>query len=149
MPDPSLPPELTEDEYDAWAAQERGLVNAYLEREGIASPNVEWPAFDVAPHFAIWAVESKLAPGSVGWWAFSGDCPTDHVSDDGHSHPRNALRLLLEKWRAYVPALKAGQQPRGVSFGDGADLALLGTSLERRISLLTEWLEDDGLWVDP
>lgn len=139
---------MTDDEYDAWAAQERTRVKAFLEREGIASPNVQWPAFDVAPHFAIWAVESKKAPGWVGWWAFSGDCPTDYVAEDGKSHPRNALRLLLEQWQAYVPALKAGKHPAGVRFGEGADLALLGASLESRIAVLTRWYEDDELWND-
>lgn len=139
---------MTEEEYDAWASLERDRVNAYLELQGIASPNVEWPAFDMAPHFAIWAVESKKAPGLVGWWAFSGDCPTDYVSEDGTSHPRNALRLLLEKWATYVPALKAGEQPQGISFGESADLPLLGDLLERRIALLTEWFEDDDLWKD-
>jgi len=139
---------LTDEEYDAWVSLERSRVKAYLEREGISSPNIEWPAFDVAPRFAIWAVESKKAPGWVGWWAFSGDCPTDYVSEDGSSHPRNALRLLLEKWGAYVPALKEGRKPDGISFGEGSDLATLGDSLERRITVLNEWLEDDELWKD-
>eukprot|EP01034_Spumella_vulgaris_P033451 gene33451-41275_t len=110
---------LTEAEYDDWASQERSRVNAYLEGEGISSPSVEWPAFDMAPHFAIWAIESKQVPGKVGWWAFSGDCPTDYVSEDGGCHPRNALKLLLNKWTAYVAALKAGVQPEGIRFGAG------------------------------
>jgi hypothetical protein len=139
---------LTEAEYDDWASQERSRVNAYLEGEGISSPNVEWPAFDIAPHFAIWAVESKQVPGSVGWWAFSGDCPTDYVSEDGSCHPRNALKLLLNKWTAYVVALKAGMQPEGIRFGTGADLEDLGDLLEHRVRLLSEWVREDRLWED-
>ncbi len=80
------------DEFDQWVDQERSRVECYLETQGIASPSVgPWPAFEVFPHFAIWAVESKRQAGKIGWWAFSGDCPTDFVTEDGKCHPRNAL----------------------------------------------------------
>lgn len=137
---------MTDDEYDAWVESERPAVKQYLERQGISSPNIEWPAFDVPPHFAIWAVESKGAPGNVGWWAFSGDCPTDYVSEDGNSHPRNALKLLLDRWGAYVPELKGGKQPSGIHFGNGTPPKILGDLLQDRVALLTSWLEDEELW---
>ena len=139
---------MDEAEYEQWVTGERRRVKAYLEGQGIVSPNVEWPAFDVPPHFAIWAVESQRVPGKVGWWAFSGDCPTDYVSEDGNCHPRNALKLLLERWRAYVPPLKAGTQPAGVRFGDGASPEALGELLESRVGVLAGWFEDDELWKD-
>jgi hypothetical protein len=141
---------LTDDEYDDWVTVERRRVKAYLEGQGISSPNIEWPAFDVAPHFAVWAVESKSHPGKLGWWAFSGDMPTDYVSEDGNCHPRNALKLLVERWRAYISALNAGSQPEGVTLetGSGASLAVLGDLLEKRVALLVSWLQDDELWKD-
>ena len=79
-----------------WVNSERNKVKEYLEREGIKNVNIgEWPAFEVNPYFAIWAIESKKAPGKIGWWAFSGDCPTDYISEGGKCHPRNALKNLL------------------------------------------------------
>lgn len=140
---------MTHDEYEDWVSVERGRVKAYLEREGISEPNVEWPAFDVPPYFAIWAVESKRAPGKVGWWAFSGDFPTDYVSENGNCHPRSALRLLLDQWSSYLPALKAGTQPDGVNLGCGSSRPeMLGDLLEKRVAVLKRWVDDDDLWKD-
>jgi len=132
-----------------WVDAQRARVIAYLENHGICDPHVgEWPAFEVSPHFAIWAVESQKAPGKIGWWAFSGDCPTDYVSESGKCHPRSALADLLEAWRSYLPHMKEGRQPPNVSFGDGSNVKELGDLLESRVSILQEWLEDDELWED-
>jgi len=140
---------MTDDEFEQWVEKERGGVEAYLEAQGIGSPTVgPWPAFEMAPYFAIWAVESKRQAGKIGWWAFSGDCPTDYVSEDGKCHPRNALKLLLKQWSSYIPQMKTGKQPHQVKFGSGSNLEELGGLLEARVSLLTEWLADDSLWED-
>jgi hypothetical protein len=140
---------MTDDEFDRWVDEERGHVERYLVHHGIDSPTVgPWPAFEMAPYFAIWAVESHLQPGSIGWWAFSGDCPADFVAEDGNCHPRNALRLLLERWEASIPYMKAGVQPPGVKFGEDDQLKLLAGLLETRIEIYTEWLENDELWED-
>lgn len=139
---------MTDDEYEHWAGQERERVKLYLESEGIQSPNVQWPAFDVPPYFAIWAVESKRSPGKVGWWAFSGDCPTDYVSEDGSCHPRNALKRLLQQWQSYLPELDAGRQPAGARIGTSQTPEGLGKLLESRITLLTRLLNDDERWAD-
>jgi hypothetical protein len=147
-----LPPwgqvhQMTEQDYEQWVETQRTRVERYLSAEGIYAPAVgPWPAFDLAPNFAIWAVESKLVPGKIGWWAFSGDCPTDYVSEDGGCHPRHALELLLKQWRKYVLQMKAGKQPEGASFGRGADLEELAQLLERRVLILTESLSDDSQW---
>ena len=141
---------MDDEEFREWVAAQRTLVELYLTKHGIDNPSVgPWPAFEVAPHFAIWAVESKEVGGKIGWWAFSGDCPTDYVSEDGAFHPRNALSTLLENWRSYVPHLKQGQQPPSLHFGEAGELALLGDLLEKRARVLEEWLEDDDLLGRP
>ena len=140
---------MEEQEFEEWVAQQRAQVGDYLRAQGISDPNVgQWPAFEVAPVFAIWAVESKKAPGRIGWWAFSGDCPTDHVSEDGQCHPRAALRRLIDLWRSYVPSMKRGEQPAEVTIGDTSQLRELGELLEKRVELLSEWVADDGMWED-
>jgi len=140
---------MDELEFKAWVDKERKDVELYLTKHGINKPNVgPWPAFEMAPHFAIWAVESKKIAGKIGWWAFSGDCPTDYVSEDGKCHPRNALKILLENWKQYIPYMKAGRQPPNTKFVDEANLPLLGELLEKRVALLNEWLENDELWED-
>jgi hypothetical protein len=140
---------LKDGEFKEWVTKERKKVEFYLSKHGIENPNVgPRPAFEIAPHFAIWAVESKQISGKIGWWAFSGDCPTDYVSEDGKCHPRNALKLLLDNWRIFIPNMKKGKQPPNVQFADGADLPLLGELLEKRVTILDEWLSNDDLWED-
>lgn len=140
---------MDDQEFEKWVIDQRTIVESYLQKEGIDNPNVgPWPAFEVSPYFAIWAVESKKTPGKIGWWAFSGDCPTDYVSEDGNCHPRNALKLLLDNWRSHIPSMKQGKQPKNTKFGDGSNLPLLGDLLEKRVAILADWLSDDDLWED-
>jgi hypothetical protein len=140
---------MNDDDIENWVESERIKVAQYLERQGIIKPNVgSWPAFEIAPYFAIWAIESKRSSGKIGWWAFSGDIPTDYVSEDGKCHPRNALSNLLLQWNNYIPFMKSGRNPPDTNFGDEADLILLGGLLEKRIKFLTKTLQDDSLWED-
>jgi hypothetical protein len=141
--------EMEEEEFVEWNRAKRARIFEYLEREGIAAPEIgEWPAFEMAPHFGIWCVESQQVKGKIGWWAFAGDCPTDYVSEDGQCHPRAALRNLLKAWRSYIPYMKNGTQPPGMKFGDGTNIRKLGELLERRVEIYQEWVEDDGLWEE-
>ena len=140
---------MDEHEIERWNAETRRRIIIYLEEQGIQSPNVgEWPAFEVAPYFGIWCVESKKHEGEIGWWAFAGDCPTDYISENGECHPRSALRDLLSAWKSYVPHMKNGDQPPDVTFGDGSNIKELGDLLEKRVSILEDWLADDTLWED-
>ena len=140
---------MDDSEFEGWVVSQRGHVEDYLRAQGIRDPNVgPWPAFEIAPVFAIWAVESKKVGGKIGWWAFSGDCPIDYILEDGQCHPRSALRRLLDQWRTYVAFMKRGEQPPNTSFGSDADLLELGTLLETRIEILAEWAADDNLWED-
>lgn len=140
---------MNETELQTWVAKNRRIVFYYLQSQGIENPNVaEWPAFEVAPHFGIWAIESKKTEGKIGWWAFSGDCPTDYVIEDGTCHPRSALKNLLVSWESYIPDMKKGRQPTGIKFGEEANLQELGNFLEARVAVLKDWLNDDELWED-
>jgi hypothetical protein len=140
---------LDDSDIEEWVSRQRARVGEYLRRHGITDPNVgEWPAFEMAPMFAIWAVVSKRVPGKIGWWAFSGDCPTDYISEDGQCHPRSALRRLLEEWRIHVSFMRRGEQPPDMNFGEHADLRHLGELLEKRTELLGEWVLDDSMWED-
>ena len=140
---------MDEIEFAKWNADMRGRAIAYLERQGITSPNVgDWPAFEIAPHFGIWCVESNKVRGKIGWWVFVGDCPTDYVSENGDCHPRSALRTLISNWKSYLPYMKSGKQPPEMKFGDGMNLPELGNLLESRLGVLEDWLEYDAIWED-
>lgn len=89
---------MTDGEAKNWNQKYRGIASRYLEKQGLDNPQIGgFPAFDMAPHFAIWCVESKRFPGKIGWWVFAGDCPTDYVTEKGECHPREALKNLLAR----------------------------------------------------
>jgi len=54
---------------------------------------------DVAAPF-VWAIESAVEPGSIGWWVISGDLPTDYAGSDGLLDPREALRAFAARLKA-------------------------------------------------
>lgn len=137
---------MNDDEYGNWCQEQRQRVIEYLAKQNLDHLGVaEGPAFDVAPYFAIWAIQSKAAPGKVGWWAFSGDIPTDYVSADAQDcHPRRALRDLLVTWNDYIVARKEERNAPGVRVGN--DNPKYAKLLESRVELLTQWLEDDDNW---
>jgi hypothetical protein len=138
---------MNDRELDNWVDGQRSNVEQHLTQQGIDDPTVgPWPAFEIAPHFAIWPVESKTTPGDVGWWAFSGDCPTDHVKEDGPCHPRHALTNLLRKWRTCIPYLKKGEQPPESNFTGDTDMATLAELLQTRVGILEELHGDEKLW---
>jgi hypothetical protein len=140
---------MNDDELDNWVADQREKVTLYLESQGIANPNVgDWPAFEMAPYFGIWAIESQKVEGKIGWWAFSGDCPTDYVSENGKCHPREALKDLIQNWKTYVPYMKEGEQPPNTKLGDSSNLKELGEMLEKRVTVLSDWCKDDSLWEE-
>src|SRR5437764_5727586 len=38
------------------------------------------PRWFLSPYVAVWAVRSRANPDRVGWWAISGDLPTDYMT---------------------------------------------------------------------
>jgi len=134
-------------ELERWVEEVRENICLYLEGQGIKKPNVaEWPAFEVSPYFSIWAIESQKTPGQIGWWAFSGDCPSDYVSEDGSCHPRAALKTLIKNWEGYILYMRQGIQPPQTSIGKGENLEELAELLDSRVATLRSWEKDESLW---
>jgi hypothetical protein len=140
---------MADTQFEEWVLSQRSDVERYLEYQGIINPSVgPWPAWEVAPIFAIWAVESQRIPGKIGWWAFSGDCPTDYVSESGNCHPRAALKDLLDNWSECIPFMRKSVHGPHSRFGPQDQLKFLAEILEKRASILIEWYLDDELWED-
>ena len=139
--------DMSDNAFAAWNSSMRERAISYLKAQGIDSPQVgDWPAFDVAPEFGIWCVESKKQEGKIGWWVFAGNCPTDYVLEDGQCHPRAALTNLVKQWLNCIPHMKDGRQPPAIKFGDGSNIRELGDLLERRVGIFKDWIADDDLW---
>lgn len=132
---------------DAWVDSQRALVEDYLQREGVDHLGVgEYPAFHIYPHAAVWAVQSKSSPGWVGWWAISGDVPTDYISRGDIAHPREALRVFARHWRELSSYMLRGDEHPDVRIGTPEQWPELGDLPQRRAQILQSYADDDGVW---
>lgn len=138
----------TDDATEIWVTQQRETVVAYLAKQQCCHTGVgDWPAFHVEPYVALWAVQSATTPGAIGWWAISGDLPTDYMTNR-KLHPRYALRHFSDQWRAMARAMRRGQQLDGVNLGSPNTWPTLAPLLEARANILEEWATDNELWVE-
>ena len=134
---------------DTWIASQRKIVHEYLERERVDHLGVgEYPAFHVHPYVAVWAVQSKQSPGWVGWWAISGDLPTDYVSRGRIAHPRTALRAFAHHWRELSAYMLRGEKHPDVKIGTPDQWPELGDLLLRRAQILQTYADDDDIWEE-
>jgi hypothetical protein len=130
-----------------WVASQRKVVEEYLKRERVQHLGVgDYPAFHVCPYFAVWVVQSKRAPGRAGWWAISGDLPTDYVSRGQIAHPREALRAFARKWREVSEYMLLGKEHPQIRIGRADQRLELGDLLRRRAQILQSCADDDAIW---
>jgi len=130
-----------------WCETTRRQVARYLETEAVPHGQIgAWPAWHVAPHVSVWAVESQARPGWVGWWVICGDMPTDYMSADGIKHPREAVRAIASRWRRYCAAVRDGAPPAEFEVRGVAESPELVALLESRAETLAKWAGDDSIW---
>jgi len=138
--------DMSEEEEERWCAEQRGRVIKYLRDEKVDFHEVgEWPAWHVAPFVSIWAVVSRAHPGWVGWWAISGDLPTDYCTAIDPCHPRTAARVFSESWLAAVNACRPGD----TTIGETGLPIELEPLMRSRAELLADWVADDSVWPPP
>lgn len=143
------------DDYDnpeaeeRWCAEQRAQIEVYLKEQIVDHGEVgEWPAWHVAPYIAVWAIESKVKSGRVGWWAISGDVPTDYISAEKVKHPREAMRMFAEVWAEVSGFILRGESHPTAKIGRQEDWPVLGDLLKRRSELLVQFAEDDSVWEE-
>jgi hypothetical protein len=134
---------------EAWCASERLRVIEYLRRAELAHGEIgEWPAWHLWPNVAIWAVESASSPGWVGWWAISGDLPTDFTTCGPVRHPREGLRDIAQRWQAAAEKWEHGVHVQDWRIGSTKNEEQIAPNLASRAALLLSWVADDSLWLD-
>jgi hypothetical protein len=146
------------DDYDdpqadgTWCDQQRLQVTEYLRSQGLEHGRIgDRPAWHVAPYVSIWAIESLVQPEWIGWWAISGDLPTDYISAadiEPPQHPRKALRAIAERWFSIVGAWGEGREYEGYLIAGGRQNRELAPLLNTRAKMLIRWTDDDSLWED-
>jgi len=133
----------------AWCDQQRVVAADYLARQQIRFGELgDWPAWHVAPYVAVWAVESVVSPGKVGWWVITGDLPTDYASGDGVPDPRTAVAKFAKTWSEAAASMERGEEPEEVTVGRPENAKQLGALFRARAQILTGWSRDASLWQD-
>jgi hypothetical protein len=121
--------EYSEEEELAMIAQRRKQIEEYLVRQQVTHGEIgQYPAFHFSPYLYLFAIESLIEPGWIGWWAICGDCPCDYTSSEDCSHPRDALRTFGERW----------VRPEMVRFSPGPSSLELQELLKSRGEFLLE-----------
>jgi hypothetical protein len=137
---------------EQWCARCRAQVADYLRFEGVKHGRIgEWPAWHVTHCASIWAIESLARPGAIGSWVICGDLPTDYVSSAElrpPQHPRQAVRVIAERWRKQAEAWSDGRDHEDVHISGFQSHRELAPLLDARAKLLLEWADDDSLWED-
>ena len=132
---------------EEWIALARNNVEAYLADEKLKHGTIAgWPAWHIAPLTSIWAIESKIRPGWVGWWAIYGDHPTDYISAQEIRHPRAAIRAFINQWTELANCIQRGEKHPTIRLGNLSPSAELAELLVLRIQMLREMAVDDSLW---
>lgn len=132
-----------------WCAERRHEVIEYMQGEGLTTGRIgAEPAWYVVPYVSVWAIESLAAPGSVGWWAISGDMPNDYVSASTAGSPREAVRAIASLWREAAQYMLRGEQHPTFRIGSGQRDEELAPMLASRAELLLEWVGDAAVWEE-
>ena len=137
---------MTSDEI--WIRAQREELQAYLAGEGVVhggiDPDPEWYEPEV---IAIWSVRSATAPERRGWWAVTGDVPTDYLGAGEAADARAALTRISARWREAAEHMAEGRAPEAFSIGAPEDWPELAPMLKSRADTLAEWAADPELWA--
>ncbi len=130
-----------------WLSKQRANVQRYLQAEGVehrgVAPNSDW---FVAPYVSVWTVESINTPNAIGWWAISGDLPTDYLSGHDATDARTALAAFAGRWREVSAYMLRGEEHPTVRIGGARDRREFGDLLSRRAQIIEDWTHDDEMW---
>lgn len=132
-----------------WLAEERQKVVDYLDLQQCEHAGVaEWPAVHLFPDFALWPVQSTRHAGRTGWWAISGDVPTDYMSSAEGEHPRDALRHFSRQWADVAGHMRRGKEHPVYQFGSPAEWPDIAPLLSARADILADCADDDEIWEE-
>jgi hypothetical protein len=136
-------PTITDPEEAAWAAAQRERVVAYLASQQVdhAGLSLE-PRWFLSPYVAVWAVRSKTNPDRIGWWAISGDLPTDYITCTSERDNAEVLLSFSRQWKAAAAHMSPGTQMPGYRIGSPGREKELAPLLLSRAEVLEHFARD-------
>jgi len=132
---------------EQWCDERRQQVIGYLAKQGLKHGEVgEWPAWHIPPYVSVWAIESLVSPGCLGWWVICGDLPTDYISASDIYHPREAMRAIAERWQEISGYMNRGEPHPTMAIGPRESWPTVAPLLSSRSQILLDWADDGELW---
>lgn len=136
-------PTIDEPEDAAWATAQRERVVEYLVAQHVDHAGVSLePRWFLSPYVAIWAVRSKANSDRIGWWAISGDLPTDYATCTNEGDDADVLLTFSRQWRAAAAQMSAGKQVAGYRIGSPGREKELAPLLLSRAEVLEDFAND-------
>lgn len=130
-----------------WLTEQRANVQRYLHNQGIKHRGVAAePEWFVAPYVSVWIVNSLRTPETVGWWAISGDLPTDYMSGSDADDARAALAAFACRWREVSSYMLRGEEHPTIKIGTTDSRREFGDLLRRRAEIIKQWVDDHSMW---
>jgi hypothetical protein len=117
---------------------DRVLIFAALRARG----SVLEPRWFLTPYLAIWAVRSQAEPGCIGWWAISGDVPTDYLPCTSERDNTDVLLSFSRVWHSVAAYMAEGQWAPNHEIGPPGQQRELAPLLIRRAEMLEELARD-------
>lgn len=133
-------PTITDLDVAAWVAEQRLVVERYLISQRCEHFGVSLePMWYLWPHLALWAVRSKANPDLVGWWAISGDVPTDYLTATRELRCNaDVLAAFAAVWFEAATTMARGEY---AGIGKPDKVAELAPLLRTRAEILSELSE--------
>ncbi|KZX01939.1 hypothetical protein JL49_02985 [Pseudoalteromonas luteoviolacea] len=137
----NVEPELTEEQKQQrlvqWQRQHLQNAQKFLAEKGIITTKVvEKECRFLPPAIAIWKFKDQKGKG---YWAISGQMPTDATEESAATNPRDVLRYFSFQWQIKADGIMAS----GVQDKTQLDFANL---LVNRAHALYDLYESDKLW---
>jgi hypothetical protein len=124
----------------AWVAAQREVVITYLAHQHVEHGGVSYkPRWFLSPYVTVWAIRSRANPDQVGWWAISGDLPTDYMTCGQEHDTGDVLIAFSKQWKAAAERMAVGKQMDDYIIGDPAQAKNLAPLLATRAELLFDF----------
>lgn len=151
LPTPPEPPNPYDDPavLEAWWTECREKLARRLAADGIIHGAFGDEPLSYCPDFAcVCAIDAPNQPGTVGWWAISGDVPTAYLPITDIPDPRAFLRTVSRRWHAAIEAMERGESPDDLPSSNPKDWPHIISLLRYRADILESWANDDSAWED-
>lgn len=133
---------------EMWADQQFSDAQSYLTERDIRTTGILTLAWLAAPYLVLWTARST-AEGLIPVWVVSGQVPTDYVLEKAIQTPREAIRVLGERWKAVADDPDSQEAIQTLDFDippEGPEREDARKKLDRFARTLLGVAEDDSLW---